>query len=277
VGILPTFDFLEGIFTANHLGFDLLLDKLGFSSGSTVSIVFDGAPILAVNPTTGVASTTSSTVISDTTLAAAGLSGAGTPDIDVTTANMQGWSFINDCGVGTPTGALVTGPATPPFGTGSAQLTVSATNECIMLATPAYVGTMLSHFTSMKYASYQSGPTLAIALQFDVRFHPSDTVYQGRLVFEPYQNGTITVGSGWQNWSALDGKWWASKTTAAGSNGLCPQSSPCTWSQILVNWPSASILGNTLFKAGSGWSSFTGNFDAFTIGIDGVNTTYDFE
>jgi hypothetical protein len=199
--------------------------------------------------------------------------------ITVSSANMGTWSFINDCGVGSPAGALVSGPANPPMGTGSAQLSVGATSECIMLATTAYSGTALSSLTTMNYSSSQPGPTLAISLQFDVRYHPSDTAYGGRLVFEPYQNGTVTVGSGWQNWNALAGKWWASKTTSAGSNGLCPQSNPCTWTQIQANWPSAAIVGNTLFKAGSGWASFTGNVDAFVIGVGrgNPNTTYDFE
>jgi hypothetical protein len=276
-GIPTNFDFLEDTFVANNLGFDAMLDKLGFVPGTTASIMFNGSPMLAVNATTGVASTTSSTVVSSASFNAAGPSGDSTPNTVVSTANMRGWSFINDCGVGAPSGALVSGPASPPLGMGSAQLTVGAANECMMLATQAYIGTMLSHLTSMNYASYQSGPTAAVALQFDVRYHPGDAVYQGRLVFEPYQGGAVLVGPAWQNWSALDGKWWASKTSAVGSNGLCPQSSPCTWSQIQLNWPGASILGSILFKAGSGWTAFSGNVDAFAIGIDGVITTYDFE
>lgn len=281
VSIQTHFDFLEDVFAANNLGFDLMLDKLGFTPGNTPgssnAILFNGAPILAVNASTGVASSTSSKVVSAATVAAAGLSGTDAPAIQVTTAHMQRWVFINDCGTGTPGTALVSGPASPPLGMGSAQLTVGASNECVMLASPAYTGTLLSHITSMKYASYQSGPTAAITLQFDVRYHPSDTAYQGRLVFEPYQTGKAVNASAWQNWNALEGKWWATKITAVGSNGLCTQNNPCTWPQIQLNWPAASVLGNTLFKAGSGWSSFSGNVDAFTISVDGVDTRYDFD
>ncbi len=32
-----------------------------------------------------------------------------------------------------------------------------------------------------------------------------------------------------------------------------------------------------MFKAGSGWQSFDGNADAFTTGVGGSETTYDFE
>src|ERR1043165_5626144 len=90
-------------------------------------------------------------------------------------------------------------------------------------------------------SSLDPSPTLAIALQFDVRYRTSDTSYGGRLVFEPYQNGAVTVGSGWQQWSPLNGTWWATKTTAAGTGGAqvvplpagnCGQATPCTWAQI---------------------------------------------
>ena len=76
-GIPTSFGFLEGTFTANHTGFDLVLDKIGFTAvGNTVSIVFNGAPVLAVNAATGVASTTSSVVINAIALAGASTFGA---------------------------------------------------------------------------------------------------------------------------------------------------------------------------------------------------------
>ena len=200
----------------------------------------------------------------------------------VKAATPHGWSFVDDNGSGSPLGTYVTGPASPPLGTGSANLTTTGAADGQMLANPVYAGTKLADLTALDYSSYQSGPVVAPALQFDVRYHPSDSGYQGRLVFEPYQNGAVTVGSGWQNWTGLSDKWWASKQTAAGANGLCPISAPCTWAQILTNWPNASILGNTLFKVGSGWPAGSFNVDAFKIGVnDGsgnvTETTYDFE
>jgi hypothetical protein len=99
-------------------------------------------------------------------------------------------------------------------------------------------------------------------------------------VFEPYQQ-TGVVPSGWTHWLAVagptGGRWWASKTTAAGSGGLCPQSSPCTWPQVRANWPGAAVKGAVLFKAGGGWSAFTGNVDAFTIGIGTRFTIFNFD
>jgi hypothetical protein len=139
--------------------------------------------------------------------------------------------------------------------------------------------TALSDITAWGYSTYQPGPILAITLQFDVKYRTTDTAYGGRLVFEPYQQSG-TVGSGWQTWNPYTGVWWASKTNTAGSNGLCPQASPCTWAQVTAYFPDAVISGRLLLKAGGGWTNFDSNADALTIGVtDGTATqvdTYDF-
>ena len=194
--------------------------------------------------------------------------------VTVTPNNMQGWAFFDDKGNG-GTGVMVPGPATPPLGAGSAELAVTALNQGYALGTGAYVGTPLSAITNLSYSSYQPGTVLAIALQFDIKYHTADSTYDGRLVYEPYQNGHVTVGSGWQHWSPLSGIWWASNQTASG--GLCPMGGPCSWATVLSTWPQATISGAVLFKAGSGWPSFTGNVDDFTIGVSSSDTTYDFE
>ena len=199
-------------------------------------------------------------------------------------STMNGWYFWNDKDdtfLGSP-GELVAGPFTPPLGSGSVRLgplTDSGATAAghSVIATNAYAGTKLTDITALSYSTYQPGPTLAIALQFDVRYRTTDVAYGGRLVFEPYQNGAVSVGSGWQTWSPLSGIWWASKTTAAGSNGLCPQAAPCTWSAILAAFPDAVISGRFALKAGSNWNGFDGNADALTVGISGTDTTFDFE
>jgi hypothetical protein len=201
-------------------------------------------------------------------------------------AGMQGWSFQNDCGVGTLgsgglLGQLVSGPASPPLGTGSVELAIpsvqsdpNALRECVMLATTAFGGTALSNLTALHYSSYQAASDLpdAITLQFDVAYNVGDP-YEGRLVFEPYLGGTVAAG--WQSWNALAGRWWGDDPPGS---TLCPQTSPCTWSQVLADWPNASIRtgDNVLFKAGSGWQAFDGNVDEFIIGIGGANTVYQF-
>lgn len=196
---------------------------------------------------------------------------------------MNGWYFWNDPGntaLGSP-GEMVTGPATPPLGVGSVRLgpltTSSGATGSSVIATDAYFATKLADITDLSYSTYQPGPTLAISLQFDVRYRTTDVNYGGRLVFEPYQNGTVTVGAGWQTWSPLAGSWWATRTNADGTGGAqvvplpagnCGIATPCPWSTILAAFPDAQIYGRFLLKAGSGWLGFDGNADNLTIGVD---------
>jgi hypothetical protein len=203
----------------------------------------------------------------------------------VSPSNMHGWVFFEDNNNGPGSGHMVSGPGHPPLGEGSAELTVAPPTVAVpvdrqALGIQAYQGTMLRDITDLTYWTYQTDPTHAVTLQFDIRFHPADTKYQGRLVFEP------GAGSGnpgilpatWQPWNALNGKWWASHPGDAG--GMCIQATPCTWAQVKTNWPGASLwpFGNLLFKVGGPWLPWTGNVDAFTIGIQGrETTTYDFE
>ena len=221
---------------------------------------------------------------------------AGSGTVVVKPSAMNGWYFWNDYNdsfTGSP-GELIAGPAVPPAGAGSARLgpltTASGATGVSVIATDAYynggLGTPLANITALSYSTFQPGPTLAIAVQFDVRYRTADATYGGRLVFEPYQNGAVVVGSGWQSWSPLSGIWWASKTTAAGTGGAqvvalpvgnCAQATPCTWGAINAAFPAAKVFGRFMLKAGSNWSGFDGNADNLTVGVSGVNTTYDFE
>lgn len=221
-------------------------------------------------------------------VAAVILTSGGAPTVHAATvitvkpSALNGWGFLEE--VATGTGSFVNGPATPPLGTGSTRLTVDATGRMI-LGTQTYAGTRLDQITRLQYSTYRSsadvGNILAISLQFDIDYDLTDanTAWQGRLVFEPYQTVGGTVGqNSWQTWNPLTGKWWAS---GAPGNSLCPQSSPCTYTEVLTNWPNTGLRSNNgflWFKAGGPWSSgFDGNVDAFTIGVNGVETTYDFE
>jgi hypothetical protein len=208
-------------------------------------------------------------------------------------SSMHGWYFWNDKNdifTGSP-GELVAGPLSPPLGSGGVRLGpltdagATAAGHSV-IATNEFFGTKLTDITALSYSTYQPGPTLAVALQFDVRYRTTDLAYGGRLVFEPYQNGTVSVGAGWQSWSPLSGTWWASKTTSAGTGGVqivalpsgnCAQATPCSWAQITAAFPDAVIYGRFLLKAGSNWNGFDGNADALTIGVSGTNATFDFE
>ena len=194
--------------------------------------------------------------------------------------HMHGWFFFNDNDPPTPpaTGHMIWGPGHPPLGSGSAELAVVDIKDRQALGTQAYTGTKIADITHLSYWTYQTDPSHAMPLQFAVRYRPTDTLYGGRLVFEPGNGNAVPASGTWQQWNPMGGKWWASKTNAAGSKGLCPQSSPCTWAQVKTNWPNASVNGTLLFKAGGGWNAWKGNVDALTIGVKGHGTkTYDFE
>jgi parallel beta-helix repeat protein len=178
-------------------------------------------------------------------------------------------------------GMLVTGPATPPIGTGSAKLSVDGTGRFI-LSNLAYASTRLADVTNLAYSTYTEGVSniLAPAMNLDIDYDLTDAnvAWQGRLIFEPYQGGGVVTPGTWQTWTPMtSGKWWAS---GAPGNGPCPQSTPCTWSQVLTAFPNSGL------RAGNGWlhfkvglwaGGFTGYVDAFTFGVSGDATTYDFE
>ncbi|NMM05803.1 hypothetical protein [Polaromonas sp.] len=216
--------------------------------------------------------------------------------VTVSPADMKGWVFFDD-GAGTPCLAgnlceMVSGPATPPAGSGSAHLKLTASGDRPSLGAllGQLAGKKFADITSLSYSTYKTTPTaasdvLAIALQFNVDndVTDGDFTFRGRLVFEPYHEpslGPVLPGV-WQTWNTQNGKWWLSR--AAGNfPSPCSQSTPCTVSQLLSNHPNIGIRDvpgqpNTILKAGGGWTNFDGNIDALKVGIDGVTTTYNFE
>ena len=208
--------------------------------------------------------------------------------VSPTTPN--GWAFFDDNGNG-GAGAFVAGPGSPPAGVGSAELQVAALNQGYALGAALYAGTRFADMTMLEYSTYRQsvdpGNNLAIALQFNLDHDVTDAnnLFQGRLVFEPYQTFPATVVQGvWQTWNPMAGRWWRTSSLARRNEYAnpadCLQALPCSWTQILLNWPNAGVhpvLGAVILKAGSGWASFTGNADKLPIGVSGDDTTYDFE
>jgi hypothetical protein len=210
----------------------------------------------------------------------------GNPNTLVSPANQRGWLDFDDFGSGTGSGGFEAGPSTPPLGAGSMFLMVDSTARHAFEVFTDYGGTRMDDITTLQYGSFQNNnanTVVAASLQFDIDYNLTDANnnFQGRLVFEPYQSGTVQQNV-WQTWDARAGNWYASNTTVNGSNGLCPQNSPCTWQQVLTAFPNAGIRNTPssglLFKAGGPWSpGFDGNVDAFKIGIGSFRTTYDYE
>ena len=143
------------------------------------------------------------------TIASLGVASADT--VIVSPLDMHGWAFVNDqaggpCGA--PSCEMVNGPANPPAGTGSAHFVITAITQGNILAAALRQGTRFDHITKLTYSTYTAsavGP-LAIALQFNVDYDLTDTntSYQGRIVYEPYNNGAVALNT-WQNWDAING------------------------------------------------------------------------
>ncbi len=221
----------------------------------------------------------------------------------VTAANPDGWAFNSDRATWTMgTGEYVEGPGSAPLGDGSARLTTPTNDERTKLRKYLPAGTQISNITELRYSTYRAEPTggaLTLALQFDVNFDSSPvdpSKADARLVYEPYHTQQSSIlDDAWQEWNALDdaagtgtGAWWFAGPNAS----VCPQSNPCTWTELNSAYPdlqiSAESLENTidtegamLFKAGGSWAGFDGNVDKFVFGLTtGSNThttTYDFE
>jgi hypothetical protein len=114
----------------------------------------------------------------------------------------------------------------------------------------------------------------------------------------------------WVDWDARNGGWWAGSdgnigppldsfatyladhpsATIRNFNSYSAAVQPPINSDGTSNWPakskggipimfklSSSVLGGFRVAAGDGWQPFDGNFDALTVGVAGVETTYDFD
>jgi hypothetical protein len=215
----------------------------------------------------------------------------GVPNtVVVSPGNQNGWVFFDDMpGTGSGTGGFEPGPATPPLGTGSAFLQVDA-NGRFALAPGGYGGTRMDDLFAFLYSSYMNGNanvSASIAFQFDIDYdlNDADTVYAGRLVYEPGLSAALPQNV-WQNWDARAGVWYGTRTTVIRNNVSVPQpcqmGTPCTFAQVLATFPNAGVrnspFSGLIFKAGGPvGSNFDGNVDAFILRHNGALITYNFE
>jgi hypothetical protein len=186
---------------------------------------------------------------------------------------LNGWVIVDDADH--PAGGVefVTGPETPPLGTGSVQLS-TPTGKKAAIADPAYDGLAIADLESLGYATYmQNGSITGVvvpAIKLPVLY---DNGTFTTLVFEPtYSENSDVVANEWQTWDALsaDARWWSSKALP---NDICAFDCFVSWDDILDAIPNAAITGGLLIETGSGTPDAVGNVDALEIN----GTTYDFE
>jgi hypothetical protein len=231
--------------------------------------------------------------------------------VEVTPSNMNGWTLNSFDGNGNivnsgpydGTAAMTTGPATPPLGVGSAHLAtpVGAGDGAAAIATESYDGTPLASITALSYYAYdvtnnmQQFPYLGISINTGAIDLSGDggalAGMTDTIFFEPpYQQAATgnpglpdqgpTTQNVWQGWNAYVGGYWDNDGVATPGTGVMPLST------FKTDFPDATIqnggfagLGGIALQVGFGSSGETedGYVDAFTIGVAGVNTTYDFE
>ncbi len=214
---------------------------------------------------------------------------------------MGNWSFDNRDVNGvvgnnpTASGSMVNGPGTPPLGTGSANLSTgngtTGGDGASELRNTGYNGVLLSSITALSYSTYatqnngQQFPYLGLEISTTGGTTPNDIIF-----FEPpYQTpttgnpslpnqGTTTLNT-WQSWNALTGGWWDD------DGNFNPGTGVGSLAAFLALFPDATIvnttdgLGAIRFDVGfaSPTDQFNGNVDDFTIGVNGMDTTFDFE
>ena len=169
---------------------------------------------------------------------------------------------------------IVYGPATPPLGLGSLQLTVTGASDHWSVYNYDHIGTKLSDISALGYSTYTDNGITDPILQMEI--NPGNTagidagVTYSTLNFEPYLQSAGVTPNTWQTWDVLSGNVWGTHLSGA------PNGSPLSWSDFVATYPNATIIGGFGINVGSGWSAMTGEADALTIGT-AATFSYDFE
>ena len=206
----------------------------------------------------------------------------------VTPGNMNGWSFLTTDNTGAPapgngnTAQMVTGPATPPLGVGSAQLATAPGqgDSSAQIVTSAFNGLSLSSLSALSYYTYdtanngQQFPYMKISLSNgdDLFFEPP---YQTPATGNPaLPDQGATVMNQWQQWNALVGGWW--DNNGIFNPGVSEPGSPGVDSiaNYITAAGDATITGISLRV---GYASPDDNFNGYVDSVTINNTTYDFE
>jgi hypothetical protein len=205
-------------------------------------------------------------------------------------ADPTSWFFYNDENdtIDDSLGSFVSGPETPPEGSGSVEISVTGAQRR-NLATYQFAGTALADITQLKFSTYNpsagngGSPNRSGYLNFNVSFDGNDT-WQRRLFYVPSQNGTVLQDT-WQQWDAIAGGtalWGWSGFEAAGNQWPDGNTSPLrTWADLLASFPDIQIRDTDSWlgiRVGEPYADgYTENIDAFVFGTGAVVRTWDFE
>lgn len=165
---------------------------------------------------------------------------------------------------------FVTGPATPPLGTGSVRL-FTGTNGggAAEIKSTGYSNVQITNISNLSYSTYAT--SYAFNKLPMIELHVTVPSYEEVIVFEPRYNssqGTPTLNQ-WQTWDASGGLW----QTALGLVTLEEYAAFFA--------PDVPQIGTNGIKfiVGGGQNSdvYDENIDNMSITVGGSNTMYDFE
>ena len=208
---------------------------------------------------------------------------------DVNPGNPAGpWALANNTG----TSSFVTGPATPPGGTGSVAMGIVPSQHQALYnysygacaagpacSLPPASWTSLSNIDTLGFSAYRASGDTYPTYNIEVDWLGTGATYT-TFVFIP--NAALETTGAWQTWNALSpaaGTWYSTATiTDPGPFNCTFQAAGCnaSWAQIQAAYPNARVKYGLGPNVGSG-GTFSGNVDDFTIGVSGSTTVYDFE
>ena len=150
--------------------------------------------------------------------------------------------------------AFVSGPASPPLGVGSLQMTSDGPTAKAQFVTNAFVGSSLDDLGTISYWDYRSSASTTIPVQrisLNVPVFLNGTDGFTTLVFEPvYQPGASLSSDTWQQWVASgSGLWWSTRTVGPFCGGAiiaCMR----TWDDIKATFPNAVVVDSLGFNIG---------------------------
>ncbi|PIZ78277.1 MAG: hypothetical protein CO156_04185 [Candidatus Pacebacteria bacterium CG_4_9_14_3_um_filter_40_12] len=209
--------------------------------------------------------------------------------VDVTN-DTSSWFFYNDESdtIDASLGSMVFGKATPPYGLGSAKISVSGTQRR-NIATYQFSGTKLADITELGFSTYNpsagngGSANRSAFLNFNVTFDGNDT-WQKRLVYVPNTNGTVVQNS-WQAWNAIDGGNALWTWSGYDDNGAkWPDGNTNrnrTWSDLLSSFSNIAIRTTDSWlglRVGEPYNSgYTEYIDGFIFGTSVETTIFNFE
>jgi hypothetical protein len=234
------------------------------------------------------------------TLVCAGVAFAATHVITVTPSNFN--AIFNRTDVRPVSHyAFVNGPAVPPLGRGSLELTTVDSNGKQQHLETQQSGRPISAVNQMSYWTYRHAESTGVPVQvaaINMEVLGANTGVSGgyaTFVYEPVYNAPPPVADNvWQRWDAYRSGtaiWWSTKDIPGPVPGtflVCNPNgpnagSPACANKLFVPWavlvaanPGATILSYGV-NQGSGNPGLISNVDALSIGVGDDHWVYDFE